>query len=553
MQRLLYISPFIFTWIISIVLFGFMYGKKNNIWARNIFMLIIVVASLWAVSEVGFLVADSFEMKILWNVLTYACTGSIPIIWFFFCRLYTGHDSLSTLCRILPALPIPLISLFLAINVAEVGMLWENINYVDKGLFFVIEKDYGIWLWIHIAYVYFYLIYGVFTLFSTDEFSSKHILTQKKILLIGVLFPWTGNFIYLFFGNPMYCVDYTPFVFTITFSAVLFSLLFHGFLDLKPLAYKYVFDNFKDSVMVFDKKEALVSANHSSKDMFNVDSGLSHTFSSIFSNKISIMECYAGAKAELDTVECTCEVAGNIFSIIISPLTGDNGEFEGVTFSARDITQSEQNKKKIGDLYETLQIINKLLRHDISNNLTVSRGYMELISGQDVYKQKAIEAIDKSFALITEFREQEEHILNPMDLTPISIKDIAKKVKKDHPFVDVLMDCDCTILADNAIFPVIDNIICNAVKHGQAESIVLDCYDNGKYCNIKVSDNGIGIPTHIKERIFEESFSYGTFKGTGLGLYISKKILGRYGARILVEDNDPRGTNFILELQKHLQ
>ncbi|MCK4256700.1 HAMP domain-containing histidine kinase, partial [candidate division WOR-3 bacterium] len=46
----------------------------------------------------------------------------------------------------------------------------------------------------------------------------------------------------------------------------------------------------------------------------------------------------------------------------------------------------------------------------------------------------------------------------------------------------------------------------------------------------------------------EESFRYGETGGSGLGLFIVKKTLERYGGSISVEGNKPSGTVFILNL-----
>lgn len=64
-----------------------------------------------------------------------------------------------------------------------------------------------------------------------------------------------------------------------------------------------------------------------------------------------------------------------------------------------------------------------------------------------------------------------------------------------------------------------------------------------------VEDNGPGIPPDIRERVFE---SYFTTKpvgvGTGIGLSISKSIVERHAGRIWLEDVEPNGVRFVVEL-----
>jgi two-component system nitrogen regulation sensor histidine kinase NtrY len=64
---------------------------------------------------------------------------------------------------------------------------------------------------------------------------------------------------------------------------------------------------------------------------------------------------------------------------------------------------------------------------------------------------------------------------------------------------------------------------------------------------IEVADNGKGIPPEHKTRVFEPYFS--TKKhGTGLGLAIVNNIINDHNGSIRVQDEEPQGTRFIIEL-----
>jgi two-component system nitrogen regulation sensor histidine kinase NtrY len=68
---------------------------------------------------------------------------------------------------------------------------------------------------------------------------------------------------------------------------------------------------------------------------------------------------------------------------------------------------------------------------------------------------------------------------------------------------------------------------------------------------IEVADNGIGIPSYDKSRVFEPYFS--TKKhGTGLGLAIVNTIIHDHNGFIDIHDNQPRGTRFIIDLPVNL-
>lgn len=65
---------------------------------------------------------------------------------------------------------------------------------------------------------------------------------------------------------------------------------------------------------------------------------------------------------------------------------------------------------------------------------------------------------------------------------------------------------------------------------------------------VRVADNGPGIPSDQKEQIFEEGEKGLDSEGTGLGLYLVRTLVDRYGGDVWVEDNEPEGSAFIVEL-----
>ena len=98
----------------------------------------------------------------------------------------------------------------------------------------------------------------------------------------------------------------------------------------------------------------------------------------------------------------------------------------------------------------------------------------------------------------------------------------------------------------------VNNLLENAVKYSPRESgiqISLESKKSDIY--FIVTDTGPGIPDHEKKKVFEKFYRIGseetrTTKGTGLGLYLCKKIAEDHGASIIVSDNTPTGCNFIV-------
>ncbi len=101
---------------------------------------------------------------------------------------------------------------------------------------------------------------------------------------------------------------------------------------------------------------------------------------------------------------------------------------------------------------------------------------------------------------------------------------------------------------------VLQNLVGNALKYRHPErqaQVVVSARPHVQGWEIRVADNGIGVPEAARERIFQvfqRLHSNAKISGTGIGLSIAKKIVERHGGRIWVEDNRPQGSVFCFTL-----
>jgi len=222
----------------------------------------------------------------------------------------------------------------------------------------------------------------------------------------------------------------------------------------------------------------------------------------------------------------------------------------------QDVTR-EKEKEREAEFY------NSLLRHDIFNKNEIALGYIGLLEKTNLtkkqkgYLKKIRDAISDSNKLIENIRKAEEIRRSKSELHPINAKEVAENVIESFEEeiakkgINVSFEIDDVFIeADNLLKEVFANLIKNAIEHANCKNIkIYGEYANNNYI-IYVEDDGKGIEKEDISKIFEEGWRKGG-GGSGLGLYIVKKLMERYKGKIDVESVIGKGTKFILCFPLH--
>jgi signal transduction histidine kinase len=94
------------------------------------------------------------------------------------------------------------------------------------------------------------------------------------------------------------------------------------------------------------------------------------------------------------------------------------------------------------------------------------------------------------------------------------------------------------------------NLLLNACESLPAGSghVEIELFGTGSEVEVRISDNGRGVPGAIRNTLFEPFISQGKENGTGLGLTVVQKIIQDHGGEVVVESSSPDGTVFRITL-----
>jgi PAS domain S-box-containing protein len=252
-------------------------------------------------------------------------------------------------------------------------------------------------------------------------------------------------------------------------------------------------------------------------------------------------------------------IDGSVIQVRSSLLRGNPA---GELFQLRDISNDKKEKRQREEFVA-------MMTHDLKSPLTVIMGYMQALMGEMPSKMDPslhlfVKEMDKSavkmLSMIDDVLDayRLEAGLLQIDRQPCDARGLLEGCCRDgereaavHGSYFLSDICDGIPMLDldaKQITRVFANLIGNAIKFTPRRGTISVTSAIEENCLlVRITDTGIGIPPEELPRIFNKYFrasgAHG-FKGTGLGLTISKAIVEAHGGSIRVESAAGKGSSF---------
>ncbi|HNS82871.1 MAG TPA: PAS domain S-box protein, partial [Methanolinea sp.] len=216
-----------------------------------------------------------------------------------------------------------------------------------------------------------------------------------------------------------------------------------------------------------------------------------------------------------------------------SALTDASGNVIGISGILRDITDRRTADDALVRANRQLNLLGGITRHDILNKVSVILGYLE-IAKESVKDPELGGYLEKVESATRAIREQIEFMRLFRDIGTRAPEWISLDSALPHRHVPATISFHAEvigvdILAEPMVERVFYNLLDNSVRHGgRVSAIRVSAYRSGDSLVIVWEDNGVGIASGEKERIFDR----GVGKNTGLGLFLAREILSLTGITI---------------------
>jgi two-component system phosphate regulon sensor histidine kinase PhoR len=239
---------------------------------------------------------------------------------------------------------------------------------------------------------------------------------------------------------------------------------------------------------------------------------------------------------------------------------------EGTVYALRDVTDAQALEKTRSDFVATAShelrtplaavygAVRTLRREDITLRDEDRDAFLEIIEAESVRLTHIVDQILLAGQLDADAVEVDLEQCDPVAVAEGVLESAALhlptgiSLRVEGNGMRPIM-CDA-----NKLRQVLVNLVDNAIKYspdGGSVEVRLGSQDG--QCLIEVRDEGLGIPSSERERIFEKFYRLdpqqsGGVGGSGLGLYICRELVERMNGRLDVDSEPGEGSRFIVAL-----
>jgi PAS domain S-box-containing protein len=205
-----------------------------------------------------------------------------------------------------------------------------------------------------------------------------------------------------------------------------------------------------------------------------------------------------------------------------------------------------------------ISVINRVLRHNVRNKLTVINGYAEVLSaeldGDSAAKaDKIVDSADRLLDLTESARRIEKSRelspdLTTMDIVPV-ITELVDQIEGRYPNVSVTVDTPDTALVESLprVETALWELLENAAEHGGSEpSIDIEITASAGETRISIHDDGPGIPENERE-VLSTGAEQPLVHSQGLGLWLAYWLITNLDGNIEIQEFQT-GTTVVVRL-----
>ncbi|WP_276271870.1 ATP-binding protein [Haloarcula litorea] len=223
----------------------------------------------------------------------------------------------------------------------------------------------------------------------------------------------------------------------------------------------------------------------------------------------------------------------------------------------------ERARQDLETRKEMIEMYDRLLRHDLGNDLQVIAGFADAVSSQvdgqtEEYAGKiqraaesAADLIERVGSLVSTLEDEQEP--EPRDLATI-LDSVVTETTANYDSLTVDFDpegADYRVYGGELLDSVFTNVLSNAAVHNDGD-VFVEVYAEASPDEVVVgfADDGSGVPADLREELFEMGAKGPDSSGSGFGLGFVRALTESYGGDVEVTDSEFGGADFRVTLAR---
>ena len=315
-----------------------------------------------------------------------------------------------------------------------------------------------------------------------------------------------------------------------------------------------VVEELEDVMVVTDSEETVVEANAAAEQA--LDAAAAEV---IGADLEAVLDVSLGDLRETTPIELQSVSGRCLFEPTVSELTDQHGHRLGYAIVLRDVTARNTRQQR-------LEVLNRVLRHNLRNDMNVISGRAELIrrNADDPELAQNAQCVLRNARGLNRLSEEAREIDRVMATVgtaseSVSLAPLAEEVLdaaaagRRAVTADVAVPEGIAVRSSEEVLRLaLENLVDNAIEHNDIDAPYVGIrasYDADRTYPVTVSvdDDGPGIPD-TERRVIERGDENSLQHGSSLGLWVVRWAVTRLGGEIDFERREPRGMTVTLRL-----
>ncbi len=553
--------------IVSIGFVWYLWPYRHRLGGR-FFIATIGCEALWALSYGAALFVFDPALRRAFEVPIWLAINFIGVFFLAFALEYTGRSGLLRSKAMAGVVGLQAVHTLVVVTNPVHGIAWTGYRIEPVFGLATVVYTHQPWLFVNAAGFVVMIAVASFLLADTVFSYGPLYRTQAAAIAISPIFPGLPFLLWLAEVGATPPLNLTPLLFPIHLAFDMYAFFSRDMFEMVPAARRVAdraaIGNLGTAVVIVDAGGRIIERNSEAAHVLGLPTGAAR------GGRLSEYAPDVDPAASGGTVTRTVDGEERTYAVTTSALEVAGGTAVGDTVVLQDITAERRREQR-------LAVLNRVLRHNLRNDLNVVHGYLDIGIDrvEDPDLRGMLETAAHKTTGVIELGEKARSIENAMGgdaggTTSVGVRSLIDDVREGlvaDTTVEIRIEVppDLSVRTDPSVLRVVfENLLENAVEHGSTSNrtdsddateysgadapvVTVRAVDAGDgRVGFEVEDDGPGVPDHELE-VLDATEETALEHGSGLGLWIVKWGVASLGGTVEFDVSDA-GTTVRLEL-----